>query len=63
MVPNGQIRVSVVVAQSEEPVALDTRGPRFESSHRQALKCYLVTVSCIEETKINEKEAGMAQIF
>ena len=55
--------MSVVVAQSVEPVALDTRGLRFESSHRQALKCYLVTVSCIEETKINEKEAGMAQIF
>ena len=35
----------------------DTRGPRFESSHRQ-IAYYLHTVNCIEKTNINEKEAG-----
>ena len=39
-------------------VASNTRGPRFESSHRQNLYqtfVYLFTISCIEKTKINEK--------
>ena len=34
-------------------VAFDTRGPRFESSHRQKNYIeYLFTVNCIENTKI-----------
>ena len=40
-------------------VASDSRGPRFESSHRQTL-FYLYTVNCIEKTKIKEKRPGMA---
>ena len=35
----------------------DTRGPRFESSHRQKFIEHLFTVSCIEKTKIKKKEA------
>ena len=46
-------------------VASDTRGPRFESSHRQNL-CwtfvYLFTINCIEKTKI-KKEAGNGTLF
>ena len=38
-------------------VAFDTRGPQFESSHRQTLY-YLYTVNCIEKTKIKKKEVG-----
>ena len=41
-------------------VAYDTRGPRFESSHRLIFKQHLYTLNCncIEKTKIKEKEAG-----
>ena len=39
-------------------VASDTRGPRFESSHRQNFIEHLFTVHCIEETKINEAGNG-----
>ena len=37
-------------------VASGTRGTRFESSHRQIL--YLLSVNCVERTKVNGKEAG-----
>ena len=39
-------------------VASDTRGLRFESSHPQNLYWTLITVNCIEKTKIKKKEAG-----
>ena len=57
IVKNGQCCGSV-----DRTVASDTRGPRFESSHRQILY-YLFTGSCIEKTKIKEKEAGIGPIF
>ena len=43
-------------------VASDTRGPRFESSHRQNLYWTLFTVNCIEKTKIKKKRPGMAHL-
>ena len=36
-------------------VDFDTRGPRFDSSHRQN--------NCIEKTKINKKRPGMAHLL
>ena len=45
-------------------VASDSRGPRFESSHRQNIYIeHLFTVNCIEKTKITEKEAGIGPLF
>ena len=46
-------------------VSSDTRGPWFESSHRQ--KCiyieHLFTVNCVfEKTKIKKKRPGMAHL-
>ena len=38
------------------PVACDTRGPRFESSHRRTL--IHIIINCIEKTKLKKKEAG-----
>ena len=38
--------------------AFDTRGPRFDSSHRQNFIEHLFIINCIEKTKINKKEAG-----
>ena len=38
-------------------VASDARGPQFESSHRQNI-IHVLTINCIENTKIKEKEAG-----
>ena len=43
-----------------------TRGPRFESSHRQIFIlniCLLFTVNCNEKTKITKKEAGNGPFF
>ena len=40
-------------------VASDTRGPRFESSHRNF---FIYTVNWIETTKINNREAGNVPI-
>ena len=39
-------------------VASNTSGPLFESSHWQNLHWRLLTVNCIEKTKIRRKEAG-----
>ena len=36
-------------------VASDTRGPQFEFIHRQNLYLTLLTVNCIEKTKIKKK--------
>ena len=47
-------------------VASDTRGPRFESSHRQKFinTKHLYTVNCVlKKTKIKEKEAGNGPFF
>ena len=44
-------------------VAFNTRGPRFESSHRQNLYCTFFTINCIEKTKIKKKEAGNGPFF
>ena len=44
-------------------VASNTRGPRFESSHRQKIYLYsehLFTVNCV--LKIKKKRPGMAHI-
>ena len=41
-------------------VAFDTRGLRFDSSHRQNFIEHLFINSCIEKTKINKKRPGMA---
>ena len=41
-------------------VASDTRGLRFESSHRQNLYWTLFTDNCIEKTKIKKKRPWMA---
>ena len=43
-------------------VALDARGPRFESSHQQTFisDIYLYTVNCFEKPKIKEKRPRMA---
>ena len=42
-------------------VASDIRDPRFESSHR--LIFYIVSVNCVEKTKINQTDAGNCSIF
>ena len=44
-------------------VAFDTRGPRFDSSHRQKFIEHLFIINCIEKTKINKKEAGNGPLF
>ena len=44
-------------------VASDTKGPRFKSSHRQNLYWTLFTTNCIENSKINENEAGNGPFF
>ena len=45
-------------------VTFDTRGPRFDSSHRQNciehLFVNLSIINCIEKMKINKKRLGMA---
>ena len=40
-------------------VAFNTRGPRFNSSHRQNFIEHLFIINCIEKTKINKKRPGM----
>ena len=48
-------------------VAFNTRGPRFDSSHRQNfiehLFVNLFIINCIEKTKINKKRQGMAHFL
>ena len=44
-------------------VAFDTRGPRFDSSHRQNFIEHLFIINCIEKTKINKKRPLMAHFF
>ena len=44
-------------------VAFDTRGPRFDSSHRQNFIEHLFIINCIEKMKINKKRPGMAHFF
>ena len=44
-------------------VAVDTRGPRFDSSHQQNFIKHLFNINCIEKTKINKKRPGMAHFF
>ena len=44
-------------------VAFDTRGPRFDSSHRQNFIEHLFIINCIEKTKIIKKRPGMAHFF
>ena len=39
-------------------VASDTRGPQFESSHRQNF-INTFTINCIEKTKIKKKEVHL----
>ena len=39
---------------------LPTRGPRFESSHRQKFVLNIFTLNCIEKTKIMQKWLGLA---
>ena len=41
-------------------VVFDTRGLRFDSSHRQNFIEHLFIINCIEKTKINKKRPGMA---
>ena len=36
-------------------VAFKTRGPRFDSSHRQNFIEHLFIINCIEKMKINKK--------
>ena len=44
-------------------VAFKTRGPWFDSSHRQNFIEHLFIINCIEKTKINKKRPGMAHFF
>ena len=44
-------------------VDFDTRGPRFDSSHRQNFIEHLFIINCIEKTKINKKRPGMAHLL
>ena len=45
-------------------VASDTRGPRFESSHRQKfIYIFVFCQLCIEKTKERKKRPGMAHFF
>ena len=41
--------------------AFETRGPRFDSSHRQNFIEHLFIINRIEKTKINKKRPGMEQ--
>ena len=34
----------------------DTRGPQFESRHRQSFNCIMLTVNCTEKTKLTKKK-------
>ena len=43
-------------------VASDTRGLRFESSHRRNF-IHVFTINCIEKTKIKKKRPGMAHFL
>ena len=47
-------------------VAFNTRGPWFDSSHRQNFIEYLFVnlffINCIKKTKINKKRPGMAHL-
>ena len=43
-------------------ITSDTRGPRFESRHRQNLYWTLFTANCIEKTKIKKKTTGSAYL-
>ena len=56
------IRINVG-REAEKAVASDTRGPRFESRHRQSFYWILCTVNCIKKTKIKKKRPGMAHFF
>ena len=44
-------------------VASDSRGPRFESHHRQKNYIEHFTVNCIEKTKIKKKRLGRAHFL
>ena len=44
-------------------VACNTRGLRFDSSHRQNFIEHLFIINCIEKTKINKKRPGMAHFL
>ena len=44
-------------------VAFNTRGLRFDSSHRQNFIEHLFIINCIEKTKINKKRLGMAHFL
>ena len=44
-------------------VAFDTRGLRFDSSHRQNFIEQSSIINCIEKTKLNKKRPGMAHFF
>ena len=44
-------------------VAFNTRGPRFDSSHRLNFIEHLFIINSIEKTKINKKEAGNGPLF
>ena len=44
-------------------VAFNTKGPRFDSSHRQNFIEHLFIINCIEKTKINKKRPGIAHFF
>ena len=44
-------------------VALDIRGPRFDSSHLQNFIEHLFIINCIEKTKLNKKRPGMAHFL
>ena len=43
--------------------AFDTRGPRFNCSHRQYFIEHLFIINFIEKTKLNKKRPGMAHFF
>ena len=44
-------------------IASNSRGPKFESKHRQNIYWTFFTVNCIERTKIKIKEAVNGQLF
>ena len=39
---------------------IDTRDPRFESSHQQTLSNIFFIVNCVEKMKIKKKRPGIA---
>ena len=47
----------------DRAVAFNTRGLRFDSSHRQKFIEHLFIINCIEKTKINKKRPGMAHFL